>query len=328
MTTATRVLSLLSLLQARREWCGADLSERLEVDTRTIRRDVNRLRELGYVIESCTGPGGGYRLGAGTNTPPLLLDDQEALTVAMALGALSGATSHFTDAALRVLVKLDQLLPARLRRKWKSLKDVMLSLANTQLPIDPMLLATLAAHCRDQTRLRFRYAARDGARTARHVEPLRLVHTGRVWYLVAWDVDREDWRTFRVDRIEPKLGIDSGARFTPREPPGGFASYVSRAITTAAYRYHARIRIDEPVSEAKRHIPAWVGVFEACDERRTELTVGAESLASLTSLLVHTGVEFELIEPVELASSLREVSQRLARAVQQFPPKSPPAMPQ
>lgn len=316
MTTATRVLRLLSVLQTRREWCGADLSERLEVDPRTIRRDVNRLRDLGYVIESCTGPGGGYRLGAGTNTPPLLLEDQEALTVAMALAAMSGATSHFTDAALRVLVKLDQLLPARLRRKWKTLKDVMLSLANTQPVSDPMLLGDLAAHCRDQSRIRFRYAARDGVSTMRHVEPMRLVHTGRVWYLVAWDVDREDWRTFRVDRIDPKLSVDARGRFTPREPPGGFEDYVSYAITTAAYRYRARIRIEVPIAEARRRIPAWVGVLEACGNGQTELTLGADSLESLTALLVHTGVEFELLEPRDLASSIREVSKRLARGVQ------------
>src|SRR5512133_450325 len=206
MTTATRVLRLLSLLQARREWCGADLSERLEVDARTVRRDVNRLRELGYLIESCTGPGGGYRLGAGTNTPPLLLDDQEALTIAMALGAMSGATSPFTDAALRVLVKLDQLLPSRLRRRWNSLKHVMLSLVNSP-SADPTLLANLAAHCRDQERIEFKYAARNGEKTARHVEPLRLVHNGRVWYLVAWALERENWRTFRVDRIDARAGI-------------------------------------------------------------------------------------------------------------------------
>jgi predicted DNA-binding transcriptional regulator YafY len=304
------------LLQARREWCGADLSERLEVDARTIRRDVNRLRELGYLIESCTGPGGGYRLGAGTNTPPLLLDDQEALTVALAIGAMSGATSQFTDAALRVLVKLDQLLPARLRRRWKSLKDVMLSLANSHAVVDPTTLADLAASCRDQTRIDFKYADRKGDRTTRRVEPVRLVHTGRVWYLVAWDVNREDWRTFRVDRIDGKAGVHGGARFTPREaPPGGFEAYVSRAIAASAYRHRARIRIDEPIAHAKGHIPSWIGVFEACGEAQTVITLGAETLEALTALIVHVGVDFELLEPAELAANIRAVSERLARGL-------------
>lgn len=315
MTTATRVLRLLSLLQARREWCGSDLSERLEVDARTIRRDVNRLRDLGYQIESCTGPGGGYRLGAGAATPPLLLDDQEALTIAMALGAMSGVASQFTEAALRVLVKLDQLLPSRLRRRWNSLKDVMLSLANGRATVDPTLLATLAAHCRDQTRIEFRYAARNGDMTARQVEPLRLVHNGSLWYLVAWDAGREDWRTFRVDRIDGKLGVKAGARFTPREPPGGFEDYVSHAISVSARRFRARIKVNEALSEARRHIPAWIGVFEACGERQTILTLGAGTPEALTALLVHTGVDFELLEPPELVSSIRAVSERLSRGV-------------
>ncbi|MGC4064469.1 MAG: YafY family protein [Polyangiaceae bacterium] len=319
MTTATRVLRLLSLLQARREWCGADLSERLEVDARTIRRDVNRLRDLGYVIESCTGPGGGYRLGAGSNTPPLLLDDQEALTVAMAIGTMSGAATQFTDAALRVLVKLDQLLPSRLRRRWKSLKDVMLSLSNGQHVVDPTLLADLAANCRDQRCIDFKYADRKGERTARHVEPVRLVHTGRVWYLVAWDIDRGDWRTFRVDRIDGSSGVRAGARFAPRESPsGGFEEYVSRAITASAYRYRARIRIEVSISDAKRRIPSWIGVFEACGEGQTVITLGAESLEALAALIVHVGTDFELLEPAELASYVRAVSERLARGVSQL----------
>ncbi len=203
-------MRLLSLLQARREWTGASLSERLEVDVRTVRRDANRLRELGYVIESTAGPGGGYRLSAGAHTPPLLLDDAEAITVALALGAAAATMGNVAESALGVLVKLDQLLPSRLRRKWNAVANVTLTLSSGASTLDTKLLATIATACRDERRISFKYDDRKQQPSLRDVEPMRLVHAGRVWYLAAWDVVREDWRTFRLDRVDAATPIRTG----------------------------------------------------------------------------------------------------------------------
>jgi predicted DNA-binding transcriptional regulator YafY len=314
LTTSARVLRLLSLLQARREWSGADLGARLEVDVRTVRRDVDRLRDLGYVIEASAGPGGGYRLGAGSATPPLLLDDDEALAVAVALGAAAGSVANLQDIALRVLVKLDQLLPARLRRRLGALQAVTLSLAATP-SVDPETLAALAAACRDQVRLRFRYRGRRHDVTRRDVEPMRLVHTGRVWYLAAWDLDRADWRTFRVDRIDATAGLEPGARFAAREPPEDFATLVSRSISSSPYQRRVRLRVAGAPAEVARRIPPWVGVVEAGGDRHAVLTIGADTYEAVAALVVHAGVDFVLLDPPDAAAPLAEVARRLLRGV-------------
>lgn len=311
MKASARVLRLLSLLQARREWPGEELGERLEVDIRTIRRDVERLRELGYAIEASSGPGGGYRLGAGTRTPPLLLDDDEAVAVAVALGAAAGTVANLQAVALRVLAKLDQLLPSRLRRRLGALPEVTVSLISTPAAVDLGVLTAIAAACRDEVELRFEYGDRQGTATTRQVQPLRLVHTGRVWYLVAWDVDRASFRTFRVDRVTPKL--TRGARFSPPELPEDVATYVSRSIAVAPYRHHARLRLHASPEEIAERVPPWVGVLESSDERSSVLTIGADSAEALAALIVHTGVEFTLIEPAELALPLQAVAARLQR---------------
>lgn len=310
-TTSTRILRLLSLLQARREWTGAELSERLEVDVRTVRRDANRLRELGYMIESAAGPGGGYRLAAGAVTPPLLLEDEEVLTIALALGAAVSTLGNFTQAALGVLVKLDQLLPSRLRRKWKATSNIAVSLQSRESAVGTRLLAKLAAACRDERRVTFKYGNRRKEESLRDVEPMRLVHTGRVWYLAAWDVTRDDWRTFRLDRIEPTFGVRTGVEFAPRKPPEDFTTMVSRAITATPYPHKARLRLAMSLEEARRHVPAWVGLLDADGDKRTILTLGANTLEAMVVLIVNTGVAFELLEPSELAPVLRDVAQRL-----------------
>ena len=243
LKTSARVLRLLAMLQARREWAGAELAERLEVDVRTIRRDVDRLRELGYVIEASAGPGGGYRLGAGSATPPLLLDDAEAVAVAVALSAAASSVANLQDVALRVLVKLDQLLPARLRRRLGALQSMTVSLAAGQVAVDPRTLTALAAACRDHERVRFAYRDRRDQPSVRDVEPMRLVHTGRVWYLAAWDTQRADWRTFRIDRIDGAAGIALAGRFIPREPPEDLAKLVSRSIAASPYRRQVRLAL-------------------------------------------------------------------------------------
>nr|WP_211302536.1 WYL domain-containing protein [Nannocystis exedens] len=310
MKASTRVLRLLSLLQARREWPGDELAERLEVDIRTIRRDVDRLRELGYAIEASSGPGGGYRLGAGARTPPLLLDDDEALAVAVALGA-AGTVANLQSVALRVLAKLDQLLPSRLRRRLGALAGVTVSLLDSRTAADLGVLTAIAGACRDEVELRFEYGDRQGKSTTRRVQPLRLVHTGRVWYLVAWDLDRESFRTFRVDRVAPKL--TRGARFSPRELPEDVATYVSRSIAVAPYRHQARVLLHGSPEELAERVPSWIGLLESSDASGSVFVLGADSADALAALIVLAGVEFTLIEPAELVMPLQAIAARLQR---------------
>jgi len=314
LKTSARALRLLSMLQVRREWSGQELSQRLEVDARTIRRDVERLRDLGYMIDASAGPGGGYRLGAGTATPPLLLDDDEAVAVAMALGA-SAAAAATDDVALRVLAKLDQLLPRRLRRRLAALPAVTVSIANPRTAISLSILAAIAAACRDEVQLRFSYRDNRGAVTARSVEPMRLVHTGYRWYLAAWDIARNDWRTFRVDRVQPQPRLAVGERFVPRQPPVDFATLVSRAISSMPHRYQARVRLNGSLGDIKARIPPWLGVLEPLDDGHCFLTIGGETHEMIAAMIVHAGVDFTLLEPPELAQPIRDVAARLLGGV-------------
>src|SRR4051812_4308217 len=216
--TSSRLLELLSLLQARRDWPGSELAERLEVSGRTIRRDVERLRGLGYPVQSLTGPAGGYRLQAGTAMPPLLLDEDEAIAIAVGLGTAARASvTGIEETAIRALVKLEQVLPAHLRRRVAALGAATVAHPPGGPTVDPRELTAIAAACRDGECLRFEYASRDGAATRRHVEPHALVNRGRRWYLVAWDRGREDWRTFRVDRLTRPA--PAGRRVAPPPPP-------------------------------------------------------------------------------------------------------------
>src|SRR6478672_3183458 len=230
-TTSSRLLELLALLQARREWSGAELSDRLTVSRRTVRRDVERLRDLGYPVESLTGPAGGYRLRAGTAMPPLLLDDDEAIAIAVGLRTAARASvTGIEETAVRALVKLEQVLPAHLRRRVGALGSATITPPVGGPTVDPQHLTTIAAACRDSERLRFAYRRRDGTGSRREVEPHTLVNLGRRWYLVAWDRGREDWRTFRLDRLARPAS--SGVRFTPRRLPArDAAAYVERSIT-------------------------------------------------------------------------------------------------
>ena len=311
LKTSARALRLLSMLQVRREWSGEELSDRLGVDVRTIRRDVDRLRELGYVIDASAGRGGGYRLGAGTATPPLLLDDDEAVAVAVALGAAAGNTTTTDDVVLRVLAKLDQLLPRRLRRRLSALPAVTVSLVNPQSAVSLSILAAIAAACRDQVQLRFSYRDMRGAATSRTVEPMRLVHTGRRWYLAAWDLGRSDWRTFRIDRVQPQPRLTTAGRFVPRQPPEDFATMVTRSITASPYRYQVRFRVRGSLAELRGRMPPWAGVLEPMDESYCVLTMGGDSCETIAAMIIHAGVEFSLIEPAELASPMREIATRL-----------------
>jgi predicted DNA-binding transcriptional regulator YafY len=313
--TSSRLLRLLSVLQARSFWAGADLAERLEVTSRTLRRDIDRLRGLGYVIEATSGPGGGYQLGKGTHLPPLMLDDDEAVAVTVALRSAADGFAGLGETALGVLSKLDQLLPARLRKRVRALQAMTVSVGGGWVPsLDPERLTTIASACRDRERIEIRYRGRGAEPSTRQVEPLRLAHTGsRLWYLLAWDLGREDWRTFRVDRIE---GIEAlGVRFGPREPPGDVARYVADSISNAPYRHRAVVKLRGSLSELAGKVPAWCGVLEPVDDESCLLRTGAESVEGLVCQLILAGADFELVEPRSLLPKIRRVVQRLERAV-------------
>jgi predicted DNA-binding transcriptional regulator YafY len=314
LETSARLLRLLSLFQAQRYWSGAALAERLDVTPRTLRRDVDRLRSLGYPVNSTSGVDGGYQLGAGSTLPPLLLDDEEAVAVAVGLRtAASGTVSGIEEASMRALAKLEQVLPERLRRRVTALHSSILSLARSGPVVDSGLLSALAGACRDLATLRFQYSSRDGASSARDVEPHRLVHTGRRWYLVAWDRGREQWRTFRVDRIQPRLS--AGARFTPRPAPDGdFAAYVLRSVTYQAYPHHAVVTLHASAEAVAERLPPGAGIIEAAGDDMCTLHTGASSLDTLSVYLALVGFDFEVKEPPELVERVRRLAERFGRA--------------
>ncbi|WP_354700859.1 hypothetical protein DSM112329_01151 [Paraconexibacter sp. AEG42_29] len=312
--TSSRLLALLSLLQQRREWSGPELAGRLEVGSRTIRRDVDKLRGLGYPIEAAPGVAGGYRLGAGADLPPLLLDDQEAVAVAIGLRtAATGSIGGIEETSVRALAKLEQLLPDRLRRRVQALAGATSAFQVDGPQIDPDLLATIASACRDGVRLSFAYGAKDGAETRRETEPNALVHSGWRWYLVAYDLDREDWRTFRVDRIAG--GVRPGGRGRRREVPGGdAAAYVKQSIrgsTTTASPVPGRVRVHAPFTELTGRVPASrATVTPDGDAHCIVTTVGGWSRPFLVwiALMDH---DLTVLDPPEFVDEARRVAMRL-----------------
>jgi predicted DNA-binding transcriptional regulator YafY len=316
LETSTRLLDLLSLLQMRREWAGPELAERLGVGARTIRRDVERLRRLGYPVEATRGVGGGYRLAAGASLPPLLLDADEAVAVAVGLrAAASAGVDGIEETSALALAKLEGLLPAQVRRRVNALGAATVAFPGTGPTVDPETLAAIAAACRDLERLRFTYCSHDGSTTRRLVEPHRLVHTGRRWYLVAWDLGREDWRTFRVDRIERRPMADR--RFEPRDPPADdLVAYVAEGFASVRDRYRAEVVLHAPLEEVRERVPRWAGTLEAVDERTTLLHTGADWLGGLAVYVANIGVDFEVCEPPEFHELLGELAERFARAAE------------
>jgi len=307
-------LELLALLQARRAWSGSELADRLEVSRRTIRRDVERLRDLGYPVESLTGAAGGYRLRAGTAMPPLLLDDEEAIAIAVGLRTAARASvTGIEETAVRALVKLEQVLPAHLRRRVAALGAATIAPPVGGPTIDPQHLTTIAAACRDSECLRFGYRRRDGTDSQREVEPHSLVNLGRRWYLAAWDRRREDWRTFRLDRLTRPAS--TGVRFTPRPlPAGDAAAYVAQSITGAPNRYEARVTLHAAADQIAARVPAHWGTVEAIDDHTCEYRTGDENLGWLALRIAMLDVDFAVHEPPELAEHLRALARRLARA--------------
>jgi len=314
-TTSSRLLELLSLLQTRRDWSGAELSDRLSVSGRTVRRDVERLRELGYPVESLTGPAGGYRLRAGTAMPPLLLDDEEA--IAIAVGLLTAARSSVAgieETAVRALVKLEQVLPAHLRRRVTALGSATIAPSFGGPTVAPQHLTLIAAACRDSECVRFAYRRRDGTESRREVEPHTLVNLGRRWYLVAWDRRREDWRTFRLDRLSGPAS--TGVRFAQRKLPAkDAAAYVEQSIIEGPHNYEARVTLHVAAVEIAKRVPSHMGSVEAIDASRCELRTRDYDLGWLALRIAMLGVDFEVHEPPELADHLRTLADRLMRAV-------------
>jgi predicted DNA-binding transcriptional regulator YafY len=312
--TSSRLLELLSLLQARRAWQGAELADRLEVSGRTLRRDIERLRQLGYPVESLTGPAGGYKLRAGTAMPPLLLDDDEAVAIAVGLRTAARASvAGIEETALQALVKLEQVLPAHLRRRVRALGAATIAPPADGPTVDPQHLTVIAAACRDSERLRFAYQSRDGTGSRREVEPHSIVNLGRRWYLVAWDRGREDWRTFRVDRLDRPAS--TGVGFDPRKlPTKDAAAYVERSITAAPSRFEARVTLRVSADEVASKVPSYWGTIEPIDEHTCEYRTGDEHLDWLAVRIAMLGVDFEVHEPPELVAELRTLADRLERA--------------
>jgi predicted DNA-binding transcriptional regulator YafY len=314
-TTSSRLLELLSLLQARRDWPGGELADRLEVSGRTIRRDVERLRQLGYPVESLTGPAGGYTLRAGTAMPPLLLDDDEAIAIGVGLRSAAGASvTGIEEPAVRALVKLEQVLPSHLRRRVAALGSATITVPMGGPTVDPQHLSVIAAACRDSECLRFGYHSREGADSRREVEPHSLVNRGRRWYLVAWDRGREDWRTFRVDRLARPAA--TGRRFTQRALPAkDAAAYVRKSIADKPNRFDAVLTLHASAEEVTRQVPRYWGRVEPIDAHTCRYTTGDDDLRWLALRVAMLGVDFDVEEPPELIEQLRELALRIDRGV-------------
>ncbi|WP_370945280.1 helix-turn-helix transcriptional regulator [Amycolatopsis sp. cg5] len=315
LETSARLLRLLSLLQTPRDWTGTELAERLEVSSRTVRNDIDRLRNLGYPVDATRGSVGGYRLGAGAALPPLLLDDEEAVAVAIGLRTAAGGTiAGVEETSLRALAKLEQVLPNHLRRRVNALQTYTVPVPREQPGprVSADILTLISAACRDHERLRFDYRGHDGSASRRNVEPYRLVNWGRRWYLVAWDVDKADWRTFRVDRMEPKSPLEP--RFAPRELPEDVTDRVRRGVSAAAWRYRARVTVHASAEVVTERVNPAVGTVEAVDADTCVLDTGADSLDSLAVHLSMLGVGFTVSEPPELVELVRELSERYRQA--------------
>lgn len=314
-TTSTRTLQLLSLLQSHRYWPGPELADRLDVSVRTLRRDVDRLRELGYPVNASRGVDGGYQLAAGAALPPLVVDDEEAVALAVGLqAAAQGAVTGIEEASVRALTKIIQVMPKRLRSRVDALRAVTVPAAWGSGPtVDAGVLTAVAQACRDEERLRFDYTAAGGDRTDRHVEPHRLVALGRRWYLVAYDLTRHDWRSFRLDRLADPA--TTGARFRPRELPAeDAAAFVRAGVERVAPVTHAvEVLLHAPGPAVRATVGQWATIEDA-DDGRCVLRMTSDSLDWPMFALGAVGAEFEVLGPPELADHVRSWGALFTRA--------------
>ncbi|MEU4606233.1 YafY family protein [Kribbella sp. NPDC023972] len=309
--TTERVLTLLGLLQQRQVWTGTELAERLGVTPRTVRRDIERLRTLGYQVHASQGVGGGYQLGHGQDLPPLLLDDEEAIATAVSLLAgAGGAVVGAGDAAVRALTKLDRVLPTRLRREVRALSGSVESFGGGRTPVDPEVIMTLARACRDEVVTGFDYPSRGEVRR-RRIEPYRLVASDRRWYVFAYDLEREDWRSFRVDRM---TDVSAGTwRFRPRAAPDA-ATYVQESVASRVYPHQARFLVHAAADAVRAQIPASAAVVLPRGARHCEVRSGAGSLDFVLLHVVLLGHDFEVLDPPELKDRCRALADRLVSA--------------
>ncbi len=312
--TTTRALRLLSLLQARRTWPGQELMNRLEISERTLRRDIDRLRELGYPVHATTGPAGGYQLEAGSHIPPLLIDDEEAVAIAMGLLTAAGGTiTGIQETSLRALAKLETVLPPRIRRRVQMLQSAVVPMVRAWVTVDAEILTTVASACRDHERLRFDYRTFDGQNSERHVEPHQLVSLHQRWYLLAFDRDRDDWRTFRLDRVTSPRA--TRFIFKPRRIPGGDAAeYVVRSMQERPMRYQVVVTLHAPEAAIAGRMRPGEGNVERVDDDHCLLRTQGDSLEWLSFMLLWFDVDFEVHEPPELVDHLASVARRLDRS--------------
>ena len=317
--TSSRTLRLLSLLQNHRYWPGAELAERLEVSARTLRRDVDRLRELGYPVEAHRGVDGGYQLAAGVALPPLVLDDDEAVALAVGLHAAAHASvAGIAEASISALTKVVQMMPKRLRHRVDALRSMTVPAVGTVggAEVDAGLLTGLAQACRDTDRVGLVYTDAAGTRTDRHVEPHRVVSLGRRWYLVAYDLTRHDWRCFRLDRIAESR--PTGLRFRPRDLPAqDAAEFVRARIDSRLVPHTVEAVVHAAAGQVRGRIGQWAEVVEV-DERRCRIRMHADTLDWPAMALGSLSAAFEIVGPAELADHLRDWAERFGRAAEQW----------
>lgn len=315
MSTTSRALRLLDLLQARRYWTGEELAGRLGVTTRTVRRDVDRLRELGYRVDAHRGSGGGYSLASGSELPPMLFTDGEAIAIAVGLGTAASANTvtGLDELAVSALAKVEQVLPPVLRRRVNAFRVATVpSTPRSGAEADREVLAVVAMACRDRERLRLSYTSAQGEQTRRQVEPASLVPRGRRWYLVCWDLDRGDWRTLRVDRIT--AATQTGLRFAPRElPVEDAAEFVDQRFGVPRPDHTARVVVDAPLETAAAYLGGWVRNLEA-DGERTAWTISDARLEVLAAALVWLPWPFHVVGCPELVTLLEQIGARFVAA--------------
>ncbi|APE38272.1 DNA-binding transcriptional regulator [Nocardia mangyaensis] len=312
LETSARLLELLSLLQLGRDRTSSELADRLGVSTRTVRADIGKLRSLGYPVDARPGVAGGYRLAAGAAMPPLLLDDDEAVAVAVGLGAVATHRLGVEETSLTALAKLEQVLPARLRRRVEAVREATSVVPGARPPLDLSVLGAVAAAIRGHERLRFGYTKPGGSESTRHTEPQRLVSWGPLWYLLAWDLERADWRVFRVDRMVAPT--PTGARFRPRVlPRDDVVDYVVKRVSKGTWRYRARVLVAAPAAEiaAKIRIPVDI---EVVNESTCRVELGSDDPDRLALWLAQLDVDIEVIEGDELAVAFDRLATRFRRA--------------
>jgi predicted DNA-binding transcriptional regulator YafY len=327
--TSSRTLRLLSLLQTRRYWPGEELAGQLRVSPRTLRRDIDRLRELGYPIQAQRGVAGGYQLAAGTALPPLVVDDEEAVALALGLqAAAQGAVEGIAESSVRALTKVVQVMPSRLRRRVQALGAMTVPAGwetvggTTRQTVDPEVLTAVALACRDTERVRFSYTAAGGQQTGRHVEPHRLVLLGRRWYLVGYDLDRQDWRTYRLDRVASPNA--TGARFRSRELPAtDAAAFVRAGVQSTRTGYDIEVVVEAPAETVRERIGRWAAVSEI-SAGRCRVRMTADALEWPIMGLGMVGADFEVISPPELIDWVRDWGARFSRAGQGSGPRTGP----